>query len=462
MTDQLPSKTIFRRYDIRGIVGSTLTSNIVRQIGKSYAALLLEKQEAQVVVARDGRLSSPAFADAFIQALLDSGMDVVDLGAVPTPLAYFAMHHLNIGNSAIITGSHNPGNYNGIKLNVQGSPLHSEQLSTLYARIQQQKYVIGKGQMTSVDITDIYQNEVLAGIQLERPLKIAIDCGNGIAGIAAPALFKAMGCDVTELYCEPDGTFPNHHPNPSEPKNLETLRTVIREGDFDLGLAFDGDGDRLGVIDSEGEIIWPDRQMMLFSRDILAQNPGGKIVFDVKSSCHLASEISRHKGEPLMWSSGHSLIRQKMQDCGAIFGGELSGHLFFADRWYGFDDGLYSAARMLEIVASQVRPSAEIFAELPNGVNTPEISVGFESERSLKDFMDQLLSRASEFNQATVNRIDGLRVDYADGWGLARESHTTPSLSLRFEGTTQVVLERIQSKFKHELLCVQSNLQLPF
>ncbi len=462
MTDQLPSKTVFRRYDIRGIVGSTLTPEIVRKIGMAYGSLLLEKQETQVIVARDARLSSPEFAEVFIQALLDSGVDVVNLGAVPTPLAYFATHHLNIGNSAIITGSHNPGNYNGIKLNLRGSPLHSDKLQALYTRIQQQKFSTGHGKQTFFDVTDIYQDAVVTGVPLQRPLKIAIDCGNGIAGVVAPKLFKAMGCDVTELYCDPDGTFPNHHPNPSEPKNLTKLRAVIRESDYDLGLAFDGDGDRLGIIDSEGQIIWPDRQMMLFSREILKQHPQGKVVFDVKSSRHLSAEIARHGGEPLMWSSGHSLIRQKMQDCGAVFGGELSGHLFFADRWYGFDDGLYSAARMLEIVAGQTRSSAAIFAELPNGVNTPEISVGFESERVLKDFMEGLLLRASEFNQATVNRIDGLRVDYADGWGLARESHTTPSLSLRFEGNTHSALKRIQSKFKHELLSVQSNLQLPF
>lgn len=462
MMDQLPSATIFRRYDIRGIVDATLTLEIIRQIGLAYAAILIEKQESQVIVARDARLSSPAYSEAFIQALLDSGLDVVNLGAVPTPLAYFATHHLSIGNSAIITGSHNPGNYNGVKLVVQGRPLHSEKLRALHSRIQQQNFITGQGKQSFVNLSEIYQQEVTAGIRLERPLTIAIDCGNGIAGVIAPQLFRALGCEVTELYCEPDGTFPNHHPNPSEPQNLKQLRKVVRQGGYDLGLAFDGDGDRLGVIDSEGGIIWPDRQMMLFSRDILAQHPGGKIIFDVKSSRHLGSEIARHGGKPMMWSSGYSLIQQKMQDSGAIFGGELSGHLFFADRWYGFDDGLYTAARMLEIVASRASTSAEIFAELPNGVNTPEISVEFESERCLKDFMDVFLARASEFNQATINQIDGLRVDYADGWGLARESHTTPSLSLRFEGETQVALERIQNKFKQELLSVQSNLQLPF
>ena len=462
MTDQLPSLTVFRRYDIRGIVGSTLTPEIVGNIGRAYASRLRELRQSQVIVARDARLSSPGFARAFIEALLASGIDVIDLGAAPTPVAYFATHELNIPNAAIITGSHNPSDYNGLKLTARGRPLHSEKLRELYERIRASRYVDGEGRLTELDIIPRYLRRIVGEIQLARPLRIVVDGGNGVAGATATELFRQLGCDATPIYCEPDGHFPNHHPNPSDPANLDSLIERVRSGGFDLGLAFDGDGDRLGVVDSSGEIIWPDRLMMLFSRNILQRHPGGRIVFDVKSSRHLEAEVARSGGEPVMWASGYSLIRQKISEVDAIFGGELSGHLFFRDRWYGFDDGLYAGARLLEILASESRDSHAVFADLPNGVNTPEIMVAFESESRLRAFMEALMSGKNGFGSARVQRIDGLRVDYDDGWGLARESHTTPSLSLRFEGETDSALQRIQADFKRRLLAVEQNLKLPF
>lgn len=464
MTDQLPSKTLFRRYDIRGIVDTTLTGEVVRQVGYAFASLLLENDETECIVARDARLSSPEFGKIFTDALLESGVDVIDLGAVPTPIAHFAGHHLGVWNAAVITGSHNPSDYNGIKLCYKSAPLHSEGLQELYARIQQKNYhrADKAGKCIETDAKGAYQCSIASNITLDRKMKVVVDCGNGIAGVTAPGLLRRLGCEVTELFSKPDGNFPNHHPNPSDPKNLKHLKQKLQEGDYDLGLAFDGDGDRIGVMDSAGNVIWPDRLMILFSREILKTRPGGKVVYDVKSSRHLGLEIAKAGGQPVMYSSGHSLIREKVQEIGAVFGGELSGHLFFSDRWYGFDDGLYAAARLLEILSQTKDSSETVFNTVPNGVNTPELTVLFGSESRLSDFMQEFLEGVHEFENARISRIDGFRADFQDGWGLARESHTTPSLSLRFEGKDEASLHRIQGVFKRELLAIESGLKLPF
>ena len=462
MTQYLPTSTIFRRYDIRGIVGTTLTEKAVRQIGLAYAGLLHDKRETQAIIARDARLSSPLFSHIFIEALLDSGIHVTDIGAVPTPVAYFAGTQLNIGNVIIITGSHNPADYNGIKLLVQGMPLHSERLQGLYFRIRQEDFRTGQGRLKFKNILPAYWQRIIHDIQLDRPLKIAADCGNGIAGISAAPLLKQLGCEVTGLFCEPDGNFPNHHPDPASPKNLQDLKAVVLEGGYDIGLAFDGDGDRVGVLDAKGNIIWPDRQMMLLSQDILSRQPGATIIYDVKSSHHLGRKIAEWGGKPMMWASGYTLIRQKLVNTNAALGGELSGHIFFNDRWLGFDDGLYTAVRLLELIARSPKPSDQVFAAFPEVQSTPELAVKFNSEWELRQFMQQFLNSEPDFNGADICRIDGFRVDYPDRWGLVRVSHTSPVLSLRFEGDNNNALEQIQNQFRSALLAVKPDLNLPF
>ena len=457
------TENIFRRYDIRGVVDKSLTREIIYNIGKAYAAQLIENGEQKAIVAHDVRLSSPGFAREFSAALLESGIDVVSIGMVPTPVAYFAVHHLEITNAAIITGSHNPSHYNGIKLIVNGLPLHSEKLKLLHRSICEENYHKGKGSFSEINVVPNYLDSITKDIQLKRPLKIAIDCGNGIAGLTAPKLLSNLGCQVTKLYCEPDGRFPNHHPNPSIPENLQALKTVLQNSHFDIGLAFDGDGDRLGVMDCEGNIIWPDRQMILLGQDILKKMPGATVIFDVKSSTHLEKSIAKLGGKPLMWHSGHALIRHKMATTtDAALGGELSGHLYFNDRWYGFDDGLYSAARLLELISADPRSSTEIFKSLPDSINTPELNIDFDSENQLIQFMDRFLEQEKDFKGARVCNIDGLRIDHDDCWGLVRASHTSPCLSMRFEADNLTTLNRIQDKFRVELHAIEPGLQLPF
>lgn len=464
MTELLPSASLFRRYDIRGIVGSVLTAKVVCDVAQAYASLLIEAGESQAILGRDVRLTSPEFSRVFADALIATGIDVFDVGIVSTPVAHFASHHTGIWNSVVVTGSHNPRDYNGIKLNFRGAPLHGEALQALYQRILKRDFFQTNhlGQYQTMDVSSSYQCAVAGSLTLNRKLRVAVDCGNGAAGLTAPAMLSRLGCEVVELFSEPDGAFPNHHPDPADPKNLVTLRQTVLEQQLDLGIAFDGDGDRLGVVDSAGKIIWPDRLMILLSRDILKNNPNSKIVYDVKSSRFLGEEILAAGGEPLMVSSGHSLIREKMTQVGAAFGGELSGHLFFSDRWYGFDDAPYAAGRVLEILSQTNDSSEAVFAGIPDAVNTPEITVTFPSELGLSDFMAQFLQDEHDFEDAEISRIDGLRADFSDGWGLARESHTTPSLSLRFEGRDQDSLERIQSLFKRELLATSNDLKLPF
>ena len=457
------TENIFRRYDIRGVVDKTLNREIIYNIGKAYAAELLDNGEQKAIVAHDVRLSSPGYAREFSAALLESGIDVISIGMVPTPVAYFAVHHLGIPNAAIITGSHNPSQYNGIKLVVSGLPLHSENLKLLHTRICKNNFQRGQGTFSEIDLIPSYLDSIAKDIQLKRPLKVVIDCGNGIAGITVPKLLSKLGCDVTKLYCEPDGRFPNHHPNPSVPENLRALESMLKKGHFDIGLAFDGDGDRLGVMDCSGNIIWPDRQMILFSQDILKKMPGATIIFDVKSSNHLEKSVVEQGGIPLMWHSGHALIRHKMATTHeAAFGGELSGHLYFNDRWYGFDDGLYAAGRLLELISADPRTSTEIFSALPDSLNTPELNIDFDSETKLFHFMDRFLEHKKDFGSARVCHIDGLRVDYEDCWGLVRASHTSPSLSMRFEADDEIALSRIKNKFRCELHAIEPGLDLPF
>ncbi|MGF1548445.1 MAG: phosphomannomutase/phosphoglucomutase [Thiotrichales bacterium] len=463
MTAAPPSLEIFGRYDIRGIAGVTLTAAHMRTLGRAFAAALRDASQRAVVVARDARISSPELAGALIEALLDSGIDVVDLGSVPTPLAYFASEHLLIPNTAVVTASHNPTEYNGLKLTLKGRPVHGEQLRALYFRIARTAFSYGNGQLTYADVGAQYLRRVSRDIAPGRTLHIAVDCGHGVAGVLAPTLLRTLGCEVTELFCEPDGHFPGHHPDPAQPANLRALQYTVTEQGLDLGIAFDGDGDRLGVVDNHGKIIWPDRLMMLFSREILRRRPGSQIIFDVKSSNLLGRYIAASGGVPVMYQSGYTLLREKlMAEPSAVLAGELSGHLFFKDRWYGFDDAIYSAARLIELLGRDPRTSAEVFAELPEALATPELRLPFESLAAAHEFMRLLMLRRSEFRNGRVNSIDGLRIDYPDGWGLVRASNTTPNLTLRFEAESTSALTRIENMFRRQLLALDPTLELPF
>lgn len=458
-----PPASIFLRYDIRGIAGDTISPENTYTIGRAFSLLMQEADEQSVIVARDNRPSSPALMTALIEGLTDSGIDVISLGEQPTPLAYFATHQLNIPNALIITGSHNPPEYNGIKCVLAGKPLHSEGLQRLFRRTRAAFPVKEKGNHQQTDIVPDYLNRITSDIQLKRKLKVIIDCGNGTASTIAPELMRQLGCDVTTLYCDSDGTFPNHHPNPSVPDNMAEMKRQLLTGDFDLGLAFDGDGDRLGVMDCNGKIIWPDRQMMLFTEDVLHRHPGAAIIFDVKSSQHLSDTIRAQGGQPIMWCSGHSLLKEKLaQTSDAQLAGELSGHVFFKDRWYGFDDALYTAARLLELIAQNNQDSAKQFSHWPDAASTPELSIDFESYEKLVEFMHQLHQLHMQFSDGNITLIDGIRVDFDDGWGLVRASNTTPALVLRFEGKDEKTLKRIQAEFRQQLLSVEPELSLPF
>ena len=459
--DQTIDSSIFRAYDIRGIVNESLTEAVVEQIGKAVGSESQARGVKTIVVGRDGRLSGPDLQQALMKGLQQSGMEVMDIGQAPTPVIYFAAVHLNAGSCVAVTGSHNPPNYNGLKVVAAGETLSAGAIQDLHRRIVEGDLLSGEGSIRSVEIQSDYQQRIIGDIKLARPLKLIVDCGNGVAGDTAPELLRALGCEVQELYCEVDGNFPNHLPDPSKLENVAELRErVVAEG-ADLGLAFDGDGDRLGVIDSKGNLIFPDRQMMLYAQDILARNPGGEVIYDVKCTRNLPTIIEQAGGKPTMWKTGHSFIKQKLKATeSALLAGEMSGHIFFKERWYGFDDALYTAARLLEIVAKDGRPTVELFNELPDTVNTPELNVQF-AEGAHYVFMDALKQQA-HFEGAEVNDIDGLRVDYPYGWGLVRPSNTTPVLVLRFEAETQRDLERVQEAFRVALLNVQSDLSLPF
>jgi phosphomannomutase/phosphoglucomutase len=454
--------SIFRTYDIRGIVGDTLTEESVYQIGRALGAEAEQRRQKTVVVARDGRHSSEALLEALTKGLLESGRDVLDIGLVPTPVLYFATHYLDAHSGVMITGSHNPAEYNGLKIVLDGETLSGDAIQAVRRRVEQQDFVEGTGSLQAADIVAEYIRRITEEIpvSLGNALKVVVDCGNGVPGMVAPAILRAIGHDVIELFCEVDGDFPNHHPDPSQPENLTALIAAVADEGADLGLAFDGDGDRLGVVDAEGNVIWPDRQMILFARDILSRNPGAKIIFDVKCSRLLAREIEAAGGEPIMSKTGHSLIKSRMQETGALLAGEMSGHIFFKERWYGFDDALYSAARLLEILVGSGKAPAEVFAELPGGVATPELRLDMPEERHA-EFMDKVLA-AANFDYAELSTIDGLRVDFVDSWGLIRPSNTTPCLVIRFEGDDADALEEIKERFRKLLLGIDAKLKLPF
>ncbi len=451
----------FKAYDIRGIVPSALNPEFAQELGRGLAARAHSAGVTTMVVGRDGRISSPSLAAALQQGMRDGGINTIDVGEVPTPLVYFAAYTLKTGSGVAVTGSHNPPDYNGFKMMMGGGTLHGDAILALRDEVAAGPARSTKaGSATSVDILTPYLARVLGDVKLSRPMKIAIDCGNGVAGAVAPQLFRALGCEVTELFCEVDGTFPNHHPDPADPHNLEDLIRCVQTTDCEIGLAFDGDGDRLGVVTKSGQIIWPDRQLILYARDVLTRCPGQTIIYDVKCSRHVAVEIRAAGGVPLMWQTGHSLIKAKLAETGAPLAGEMSGHVFFKERWFGFDDGLYTGCRLLEILSRSPNPSA-VLEGLPQGVSTPELKL--EMNEGEPHALIKRLQTEGVFNGATeVIKIDGLRADYPDGFGLARASNTTPVVVLRFEGDTPEALTRIQNAFRQQLLTLAPHVTLPF
>ena len=464
--DALPA-SIFRAYDVRGIVGKTLTPEIVRWIGRAIGAEAHRRGVPALAVGRDGRHSGPALHAALIEGLRESGRDVIDVGRVPTPLLYFATRHLDTGSGVMVTGSHNPSEYNGLKIMIAGDTLHGEAIRDLGRRIEEDDLDTGpgarKGGLRREEVAEAYVRRIcgqMPAAQGEDAMKIVVDCGNGVAGDVAPRLFEALGHEVVELYCEVDGDFPNHHPDPSVPANLRDLVAAVRAHSADLGFAFDGDGDRLGVVDGEGNIIWPDRQMMLFAADVLADRPGAEIVFDVKCSSLLPAQIEKLGGRPVMSRTGHSFIKSRLRETGAPLAGEMSGHVFFADRWYGFDDALYAGVRLVQILMRSGEPMARVFARFPSMTGTPELRMAV-GEGEQARLVEALLG-SDRFADAKKTTIDGFRADFPDGWGLIRASNTEPSLVLRFEGADGAALERIREKFRQALLCIDPSLELPF
>lgn len=454
--------SIFRAYDIRGVVGQTLTTGVARLIGRAIGSEARDRGLSEIVVGRDGRLSGPDLVFALINGLRSTGIDVIDIGPAPTPVTYFACYHLRTGSGISVTGSHNPADYNGFKIVLGGDTLSEDAIQNLYRRIETERFVDGMGGLQTLDVSQDYLHRITDDIQIERKLKVVVDCGNGIPGAIAPAVLEGIGCEVIPLYCDVDGTFPNHHPDPSDLHNLQDLILSVKQVGADIGLAFDGDGDRLGVVTAGGEVIFPDRLLMLFASDILVRNPGATIIYDVKCTGHLQPLILQQGGSPLMWRTGHSLIKAKMRETNAALAGEMSGHFFFGERWYGFDDAIYSAARLMEILASDIdeRTPEQIFATLPKGVSTPELKIPMR-EGEHYAFIEKFRARA-RFEGARLTTIDGVRADWSDGWGLVRASNTTPVLVLRFDADNAPALKRIQDVFRSQLLALDSSLPLPF
>ncbi|MAF08095.1 MAG: phosphomannomutase/phosphoglucomutase [Acidiferrobacteraceae bacterium] len=456
----VPHPEIFKAYDIRGIVGQSLTPDIVEQIGRAIGTEALAAGDNAVIVGRDGRLSGPAIASVLMDGICATGCHTVDIGMVPTPLTYFATQTLEIGSAVSVTGSHNPPDYNGLKVMIGTHTLAAERIQDLRKRIEVQDFSVGVGERSSQDVVPRYVDRVVGDIRMKRPLRVVTDCGNGVAGMAAPQLMRDIGCDVIELFSEVDGTFPNHHPDPSVAENLAPLIEAVLREQADLGLAFDGDGDRLGVVTDTGQVIWPDRQMILFARDILSRNPGAKIIYDVKCTRLLPEAVEQAGGEALMWKTGHSFIKAKLREtCGAL-GGEMSGHLFFKERWYGFDDALYAAARLCEVLSNDSRLPSAVFAEIPDTVNTPELRI--EMQEGEHHALIKELVAHGDFSGGEICNIDGVRVDFEDGFGLARASNTTPTVILRFEADTEPALRRIQNLYREQILALRPELTLPF
>jgi len=455
---------IFKAYDIRGIVDRTLTQAAAESIGRGLAELGRRKSVTKFVIGRDGRLSGPKLAAALARGLTAGGMDVVDIGVVATPMVYFATHHFATGSGVMVTGSHNPPEYNGLKMMVAGETLAAEAIQDLRRSIETLSRSgwapASAGVTSTADIREAYLTRITSDVKLSRPMTIAVDCGNGSPGSVAPELFRRLGCKVIELFCEVDGNFPNHHPDPSKPENLEDLVEKLTSSDAELGLAFDGDGDRLGVVTKSGKIIFPDRQLMLFAAEVLSRKPGSEVIFDVKCTRNLFPWIREHGGKPLLWKTGHSLIKSKLKETGAPLAGEMSGHLFFKDRWYGFDDGLYAGARLLEIV-SRERDASAVLESLPDSISTPELNIKLDHEGENHELIAEL-QKSARFEGATdVLTIDGLRVEYPDGFGLMRASNTTPVIVLRFEADSRQALTRIRDDFTRVLHKARPGLEIP-
>ena len=451
---------IFKAYDIRGIVDKTLTEEAAEAIGRGLGTTAKRKGVSRFVIGRDGRLSGPRLSRSLAKGLNAAGIAVIDIGVVATPMVYFATHHFKTGSGVMVTGSHNPPDYNGLKMMIAGDTLSGEAIQELRKLIERGDFASGAGQIESADIAQDYLDRIASDVKLARAMTIAVDCGNGSPGAFVPELYRRLGCKVIELYCDVDGTFPNHHPDPSKPENLEDLIEKLATSDAELGLAFDGDGDRLGVVTKSGQIIYPDRQLMLFAEDVLERNPGAEIIFDVKCTRNLFPWIREHGGRPLLWKTGHSLIKAKLKETGAPLAGEMSGHVFFKDRWYGFDDGLYAGARLLELVSRVPNPS-QLLEALPDSISTPELNVALEREGENHKLISEL-QKSARFEGATdINTIDGLRVEYPDGFGLMRASNTTPVIVLRFEADSDAALSRIRRDFRKVLETARPGLSIP-
>jgi len=452
---------IFKAYDVRGIVDKTLTEAGAESIGRGLGTMAAKKGVKKFVVGRDGRLSGPRLSQALARGLMAAGMDVIDIGVVATPMVYYATYLFETGSGVMVTGSHNPPEYNGLKMMVAGETLAAETIQDLRRLVEKGEFARGSGKLENADISASYLDRIASDVKLARPMTIAVDCGNGSPGAFAPKLFRRLGCEVIELFCDVDGNFPNHHPDPSKPENLKDLQLELTRTDAEVGLAFDGDGDRLGVVTKGGKVIYPDRQLMFFAADVLLRNPGAEIIFDVKCTRNLFPWIRQHGGKPLLWKTGHSLIKSKLKETGAPLAGEMSGHVFFKDRWYGFDDGMYAGARMLELL-SRVDDPSKTLESLPDSISTPEINVALEREGENHRLIGEL-QKTAKFEGATdVNTIDGLRVEYPDGFGLMRASNTTPVIVLRFEGDSTAALDRIQRDFKRVLLSAKPDARVPF
>ncbi len=456
---KLPAE-IFKAYDIRGIVNKSLTAVVVRRIGHALGSLAAEQGQTAIAVGRDGRLSGPELAGALMDGICAAGVDAIDVGCVPTPVTYFAAYELGCHSCVSVTGSHNPPDYNGLKMVIGGTTLALEAIQNLKRRAESGDLRHGKGERRSANVLPAYVEKIVGDVKLARPMKIVMDCGNGVAGAIAPELFKRLGCEIVPLFCEVDGNFPNHHPDPSKPENLADVIKALQETDAEIGIAFDGDGDRLGVVTKDGEIIYPDRQLMLFAADVLSRVPGGTIIYDVKCTRLLAPWIRQHGGEPLMWNTGHALVKAKLKETGAPLAGEMSGHTFFKERWYGFDDGLYTGARLLEILARTVDANAEL-KKLPNSPSTPELNIKM-AEGEPFTLIDKLKAEGQFPGSVEMITIDGVRVEYPDGFGLARPSNTTPVVVLRFEADNDAALERIQGAFRAALTALWPGISLPF
>ncbi|WP_027210105.1 phosphomannomutase/phosphoglucomutase [Burkholderia sp. WSM2232] len=462
------SKSIFKAYDIRGVIGKTLDADAARSIGRAFGSEVRAQGGDAVVVARDGRLSGPELIQALSDGLRAAGVDVVNVGMVPTPVGYFAASvpleleggERRVDSCIVVTGSHNPPDYNGFKMVLRGSAIYGEQILALHQRIVDENFSTGSGTYVEYDIADDYLARIAGDVKLARPMKIVVDTGNGVAGGLAPKLFKKLGCELVELFTEIDGNFPNHHPDPAHPENLQDVIRALKETDAEIGFAFDGDGDRLGVVTKDGQIIYPDRQLMLFAEEVLSRNKGAQIIYDVKCTRNLAKWVKDKGGEPLMWKTGHSLVKAKLRETGAPLAGEMSGHVFFKDRWYGFDDGLYTGARLLEIL-TRVEDPSKLLNSLPNSNSTPELQLKLEEGENF-ELIARLQKNAQFTGADDVVTIDGLRVEYPDGFGLARSSNTTPVVVMRFEADNDAALKRIQEDFRRVILAEKADAKLPF